>query len=74
MKMAYVYRNLSCELKTVVLFLQIITNCLLSHPFGNMKYTLTSHFGINPKCKGEGSLLEDGCLRVFRREFGKGMT
>ena len=34
---------MSCKLKTVVLFLQIITNFLLSRPFGNIVYLLVKY-------------------------------
>lgn len=34
---------MSCKLKTVALFLQIITNVLLSRPFGNIVYLLLKH-------------------------------
>ena len=34
---------MSCNLKTVALFLQIITNVLLSRPFGNIVYLLLKH-------------------------------
>ena len=50
LKMTYICRNMSCKLKTVVLFPQIITNFLLSHLFGDTNKSnihWTSHFGIN---------------------------